>query len=68
MMQNVGMCFTDHLQARIWPLLGIWTRPKELTVPLKANVNFLSLCESMWVCRKVLQSKDTPVLWEDRED
>ena len=68
MMQNAGMCFNDQLQARIRLLLSIWTRPKELTVPLKANVNFLSLCESTWVCRKVLQSKDTPILWEDRED
>lgn len=42
-------------------------RAKKLTVPLKASVNFLSFWESMWVCRKVPQSKNTSVLRKVKE-
>lgn len=40
---------------------------KKLTVSLKASVNFLSLWESMWVCKKVPQSRSTSVLRKDKE-
>lgn len=32
-------------------------KAKELMVPLKANVNFLSLCESMWSVGKFYRAK-----------
>lgn len=40
---------------------------KKLTVSLKASVNFLSLWESIWVCRKVPQSKSSSILGKDKE-
>lgn len=40
---------------------------KKLTVSLKLSVNFPSLWESMWVCRKVPQGKSSSVLKKDKE-
>lgn len=42
-------------------------RAKKLTVSLKASVNFWRFWESMWVYRKVPQSKSTSVFRKDKE-